>query len=198
MNSMKFDEKYWTDKYIFNKTGWDTGGITIPLKEYIDQIEDKNINILIPGGGNSYEAEYLHVNGFSNIYVADISQKPLQNLKNRLPDFPDKHLLHIDFFKLDQKFDLILEQTFFCALYPGLRQAYAIKMNELLNIGGKLVGLLFEGEFGQDEPPFGGNRDEYKNYFQPFFNFKHFDRAYNSIKPRQGKELFICFQKKDQ
>jgi hypothetical protein len=42
-----------------NETGWDLGQVSPPLKAYIDQLTDKNLRILIPGCGNSYEAEYL-------------------------------------------------------------------------------------------------------------------------------------------
>lgn len=30
-----------------------------PLKVYFDQLTNKDLKILIPGGGNSHEAEYL-------------------------------------------------------------------------------------------------------------------------------------------
>jgi hypothetical protein len=50
---------YWDQKYQNQETGWDIGTISEPLKCYIDQLEDKNIRILIPGCGNAYEAKYL-------------------------------------------------------------------------------------------------------------------------------------------
>ena len=63
--------------------------------------------------------------------------------------------------------------------------------------GGKLVGLLFDTEFaGATEPPFGGTRTEYAEYFRPYFDFIHFDTAYNSLRARAGRELFICGQRK--
>ena len=56
---MKLNSDYWENRYKTNEISWDAGTITTPLKEYIDQIEDKSIKILIPGAGNSYEFEYL-------------------------------------------------------------------------------------------------------------------------------------------
>jgi methyl halide transferase len=91
----------------------------------------------------------------------------------------------------NDKYDLIVEQTFFCAINPGERKKYAEKIHNLLNPGGKLVGLLFNHEFGNDSPPYGGTKEEYLEYFKPFFQIKHFSTAYNSIKPRAGRELFI-------
>ena len=71
------NENYWTERYQLGNTGWDTGSITTPLKTYFDQLSDKNIKILIPGSGNSYEASYLFKQGFSEVYIFDISLYPL-------------------------------------------------------------------------------------------------------------------------
>jgi methyl halide transferase len=57
---MKKDtENYWTNRYETASTGWDLGEPSMPLKTYIDQLENTAIKILIPGAGNAYEAEYL-------------------------------------------------------------------------------------------------------------------------------------------
>ena len=188
---MELGEEYWTHKYRDNFLGWDIGYISTPLKAYFDQLENKDIKILIPGGGNSYEAEYLFLKGFREVYVADISLVPLRNLQNRVPGFPGDYLLHTDFFKLKGQFDLIIEQTFFCALDPRKRPDYARHIAELLKPEGKLVGVLFDTELNRDRPPFGGNKGEYQVYFKPYFQFRYFERCYNSIPPRSGVELFI-------
>lgn len=192
----KFDSQYWTAKYDSNQTGWDMGSVSPPLKEYADQLDDKDISILIPGAGNSYEAEYLHTRGFSNVDVLDISTAPLENLQSRIPDFPKERLIRSDFFKWHKSYDLILEQTFFCAIEPGLRNAYAQKMHELLNPNGKLVGLFFDFPLTESGPPFGGSYQEYLNTFEKWFDIRVLERCYNSIKPRSGNELFLIFEKK--
>lgn len=189
------DKNFWDDRYEKGDTGWDVGTITTPLKEYIDTLSDKKIKILIPGAGNSYEAEYLHKKGFESVYVADISETPLKNIKSRIPDFPSDSLLNEDFFNLHGTFDLILEQTFFCALDPSLRPSYSKKMFELLAPGGKLAGVLFDDKLNEDKPPFGGTKEEYISYFRPYFTILAFDRCYNSIPPRAERELFIILEK---
>ena len=130
--------------------------------------------------------------------VADLAAEPLAELAARVPTFPKENLWQADFFALsaDNQFDLLIEQTFFCALPPSLRPAYAQQCARLLRPGGKLVGLLFDTEFaGATEPPFGGSREEYANYFRPYFEFIHFETAHNSLRARAGRELFICLQK---
>jgi thiopurine S-methyltransferase len=190
----KLDERYWTERYDKEDTGWDTGSITTPLKTYFDQLTDKNIRILIPGCGNAHEAEYLWKQGFNHVYVADLSAIPLNQLKARNKKISDRYFLHADFFSLKEHFDLIVEQTFFCAIDPLLRPEYAKKSASLLAPDGKIIGLLFNREF-VGGPPFGGKKEEYESYFVEHFKEIYFSPCYNSIKPRQENELFMICKK---
>ncbi|MDO6490891.1 MULTISPECIES: methyltransferase domain-containing protein [unclassified Cellulophaga] len=193
---MILDEDFWDNRYKTSDIGWDLGEVSPPLKSYFNQLTNKYLHILIPGGGNSYEAEYLHSKGFKNVYVVDLSKTALQNIKSRVPTFPSSHLIHSNFFDLNITFDLIIEQTFFCAISPSLRSKYVEKAFNLLNTNGKIAGLLFNIPLNSTHPPFGGNKEEYIMLFKPHFNIKIMDTAYNSIKPRSGNELFIILQKK--
>ena len=192
---MLLDENFWDSRYQSDTIGWDIGRISTPLKEYFDQLKNKELKILIPGGGNSYEAEYLHNKGFNNVFVVDLSETALANLQKRIPSFPEEHLIHSNFFELQDTFDLIIEQTFFCALNLELRPQYAIKTNELLHTKGKLVGLLYSVPLYNDRPPFGGNKEEYTPYFKPYFSIEVIEPCYNSVSERVNQELFIKFIK---
>lgn len=192
---MKFDKDYWETRYANGETGWDVGKITTPIKVYIDQIKNKEIKILIPGAGNSYEFEYLLNNNFTDTFVIDIANQPIQNIKQRT-NCSDNKLIEGDFFKHNEKYDLIIEQTFFCALNPDLREQYVKKMHDLLNEKGKLAGLLFQFPLTEVGPPFGGSIEEYKRIFSNYFKIKTLDTCYNSIKPRENREVFIIFEKK--
>lgn len=193
---MKLNSNYWENKYLNNEIGWDTGEITMPLKNYIDQIEDKSIKILVPGCGNGYEFEYLLKKGFENSFVLDYAESPLENLKKRIPNCDATHLIQSDFFEHKGTYDLIIEQTFFCALNPELRAKYVEKMLSLLSPKGKIIGLLFQFPLTEAGPPFGGSKEEYLNLFGKDFDIKTLETAYNSIKPREGNELFFIFTKK--
>lgn len=190
-----FDKNYWKERYKNNETGWDIGNVSAPLKEYFDQLPDKKISILIPGAGNAYEAEYLFNLGFTNVFLLDIAEEPLNTFMQRVPDFNSTHCVCEDFFMHEGKYDLIIEQTFFCALDPELRKKYVSKMHELLNTGGKLCGLLFNIPLNTDHPPFGGNEGEYRKLFSDKFRFATLETAYNSIAPRKGNELFFVAEK---
>jgi SAM-dependent methyltransferase len=188
---------FWNKKYRNNKTGWDIGAIATPIKEYIDQLDSKNLTILIPGSGNSWEAEYLFQNQFMNTNVIDISKLAIKRFTKRFPQFPSKNIFEQNFFDHTQEYDLIVEHTFFCALTPNLRSDYVKKMHLLLKPQGKLVGLLFDRPLNKDHPPFGGSLAEYWELFEPYFQIKKMEPAKNSIPPRKGSELFILLIKKE-
>lgn len=188
---IKLSEGFWDNLYKNEDTSWDLGEISPPLQAYFDQLTNKDLKILIPGGGNSYEAEYLHYHGFKNVYVVDLSNTALNNIKFRVPSFPSSHLINKNFFDLEMSFDLIIEQTFFCAINPVLRPTYIKKMSELLCKDGKIVGLLFDDTFNNDKPPFGGCKTEYLDYFRPYFNVLLMEHSYNSHPKRSGRELFV-------
>lgn len=191
------DQDFWNNQYIAQSTGWDLGQISPPLKAYIDQIEDKSLKILIPGCGNSYEAEYLLQKGFTNVNVIDIAPELVDRLKAKFKFNAHITIILGDFFEHDAEYDLIIEQTFFCALDPSLRKKYVEKMANLLKNGGKIAGLLFSRIFELAGPPFGGTIEEYQELFKEKFDFKIFDSCYNSFEKRSGSELFVIFVKND-
>lgn len=196
MNDEKIlNQEYWDKQYTSNATGWDLGGVSPPIKSYIDTLEDKNIKVLIPGCGNSYEAEYLLQKGFTNVNVIDIAPILVNRLQEKFKNNSNINIILGDFFEHQGNYDLIIEQTFFCALPPKMRQEYVSKMHQLLNEKGLLVGLLFNKTF-EGGPPFGGCQAEYEYLFEQYFDFIKMELCQNSIKPRANSELFIELQKK--
>ncbi|MEN0004597.1 MAG: SAM-dependent methyltransferase [Bacteroidota bacterium] len=196
---MNTTEAYWTNRYVNQQTGWDMGHVSPPIKEYFDQVKDKDLRILIPGAGNSYEAEYLFQKGFHNTHIIDIAQPPLANFQARVPNFPKEQIIHDDFFQHRGTYDILVEQTFFCAIDydPTTRQAYASQVAALLKPGGKLVGLWFKHPLTENASrPFGGSKAEYLGYFQEQFEMRYFEDCHNSIKPRLGNEYFGLFLRK--
>lgn len=195
MKEKILDKNFWDERYISGNTGWDIGYASSPVKSYINGIENKNLKILIPGCGNAYEAEYLIEKGFTDVTLIDISPVITGKLKSKFVNQTNIEILNSDFFEHVGEYDLIIEQTFFCSLHPGMREAYCIKMNELLKSGGSLSGVLFNTEFKKDGPPFGGNAEEYRSLFGKYFHINTLEECYNSIQPRSGRELFIILNK---
>jgi methyl halide transferase len=193
---LPLDQTYWDNQYQANATGWDLGQVSPPIKTYIDTIENKDAKILIPGCGNTYEAEYLIQQGFTNVTVIDIAPTLVENLKRKFANNNNITVVLGDFFQYQGKYDFIIEQTFFCALPPTMRQKYVWKMHQLLTNDGKLIGLLFNREF-EISPPFGGSLNEYEQLFYEAFTFNTITLAVNSIPARANTELFFEFQKNE-
>lgn len=189
------DENYWNERYISKTTAWDLDEVSPPLKAYIDQLSNKDLRILIPGCGNAHEAEYLLQKGFTNISLIDIAPDLIRELKSKFQSNRNIKIIAGDFFKLKGEYDLILEQTFFCALNPELRKSYVEAMLNLLPSGGKVVGVLFDREFEQIGPPFGGTAAEYRKLFKKYFELKIFESCTNSFSKRAGTELFMVLKK---
>jgi len=196
MGDTELNSDFWSKRYQTKETGWDMGSVSTPLKEFFDKLKDKNISILIPGAGNSYEGEYLLQQGFTNVTILDYAPEAIENFKKRVSEHEKAKLICGDFFTHNGQYDLIVEQTFFCAIDPSLRKKYAEKMHELLKPRGKLAGLLFVVVPDSDGPPFGGSKEEYEKLFSPKFVIEKMEPCKNSIKPREGRELFFILSRK--
>ncbi len=188
---MALDPDFWNKRYLDEDTPWDMGSVSPPLKAFLDKIEDPVTRILIPGAGRAYEAVYLHQRGFSNVVVCDWAPAAFRFIKKNAPDFPEENLQCVDFFRLEGEFDVILEQTFFCAIDPSLRPQYVRKVHELLKKGGTLAGVLFATVFDRPGPPFGGTPEEYRALFGEFLFIEKLAICKNSILPRAGNEVFV-------
>lgn len=193
-NGKVLNAQYWETQYQNKSIGWDLGGISPALKIYIDNLKNKSSAVLIPGCGNTYEAEYLIEQGFTNITVIDIAPTLVLNLREKFNSNSNIAIILGDFFEHQGHYDIIIEQTFFCALEPALRQNYVQKMNELLTTDGILFGLLFNRQFDMG-PPFGGSQEEYRSIFQNEFNILQLELCLNSAAPRANTELFIELKK---
>ena len=180
---------FWNNRYENHQIGWDLGGVSPALKFWMDQFPDKSASILIPGAGNAYEVDYLVALGFTNITVIDIAPKLVAALKQRFASVNEVTIILGDFFELEGKFDVVLEQTFFCAIDPELRSQYVDKMKDLLTDKGQLLGVLFNRSF-IGGPPFGGSTEEYEVLFRDKFEAK-FLPCDVSHPARKGSEVLL-------
>lgn len=189
----KLSADFWERRWQEQQTGWDIGQASPPLMQYVEPLLEDNPRILIPGAGRAYEAIALHQLGFTQVFVCDWADSAFDHLRRTAPDFPADHLLVSDFFELplEEDIDLVLEQTFFCAIDPSLRPRYVEKMHSILKPGGHLAGVLFAQPFAFAGPPFGGTKEEYETLFSSHFSILEMAISPHSIRPRLGNELFI-------
>ena len=183
-------------KWQSQSTGWDIGQPSPAIVEYMLEYSKKDAPILIPGCGNAYEAEFLVENGFTNITLIDIAPKAIELLTEKFINTSEVTIICGDFFQHQGNYDLMIEQTFFCAIPPNKREEYAEKTASLLNESGKIIGVLFNTTFEKEGPPFGGCISDYMVIFEPYFTIKTMEACYNSIAPRAHSEVFIHLIKK--
>lgn len=186
----ELNASYWDSRYVEKTFGWDIGYPSPALIEFAS-LYGKDAKILIPGCGHAYEGQWLWENGYENVHLLDFSPTAKESFLQRVPSFPENQFFIGDFFEHQDRYDLILEQTFYCALPPEMRDDYVVKMSELVVEGGSLGGLLFTFPLTESGPPFGGSIEEYERRFSPHFEIKKLGEAHNSIKPRSGKEAFF-------
>lgn len=190
------DRDFWDQRWRTSETGWDLGYVSPAIEAYLSQYPNKQAAILIPGCGNAYEAGYLIQQGFTNITLIDIAPAAIEKLHQKFKNSTGVKILCENFFEHAGQYDLIIEQTFFCAIPPQSRPEYVAKVSSLLKPGGKLTGVLFDTTFERQGPPFGGSASEYRAEFEPYFTIKTMAPCINSIAPRAGTELFINLIKK--
>lgn len=193
---INLDKNFWDNLWKNNMTGWDIGNVSSPLAAYFEQYNNYDAKILIPGCGNAYEAEHLASMGFQHITLLDISPEVVDRIAAKYKDNTAIQVLEGDFFTHQGQYDIIVEQTFFCAISPTLRSDYITHAHSLLRTNGKIVGLLFDKDFGSLLPPYGGSKEEYRQLFEKYFVIRTMEKCFNSINPRKETELFIILSKK--
>jgi len=192
----------WDARYREENTPWDLKG---PTPEFA-RIKDepwfpRRGRALIPGGGRGHDAILLAKAGL-DAHLVDFSPLALTAVQEAASlDKVTVLTYRRDFFDLPQlaalqeSFDLVLEYTFYCAIDPSLRAAYAKAMHTLLKPGGLLVGLFFPLEPVGEGPPFQVSKAEIEKDFTPYFELK-FEEPKQSVKPRAGKEVLGIFRRK--
>ena len=189
----------WEHHYKTNDLGWDLGRVAPPFARLWKERMVSPCKAIIPGCGRGHEAIFLAEHGFQ-ITAVDFAQGAVTSLKKSLEK---KNLLGQvlcqDFFELDlcfnNKFDLMLENTFFCAIKPSMRQKYVLTAGRILRPGALFIGLFYETD-KEGGPPFNTKKSDIEEYFSERFKVEILDKSLYSAEQRLGKEWLAIFKKK--
>ena len=189
----------WERHYRTNDLGWDLGEVAPPFVRLWEEKKISPCKAIIPGCGLGHEAIFLAERGFQ-ITAVDYTFGAVSHLKKVLNKKNiSGEVLRQDFFKLDAKyndsFDLMLENTFFCAINPTMRQKYVLTAGRILKSGALLVGLFYETD-KKGGPPFNTRRSHLEEYFSARFAIEVLSKTPHSAAQRQGKEWLAIFKKK--
>ncbi|KIJ95291.1 hypothetical protein K443DRAFT_683129 [Laccaria amethystina LaAM-08-1] len=161
------DLSTWDLAWRENVTPWDAGDVQPSLKEAVESsgIEfPREGRALVPGCGSGYDVFYFaSVLGYDSLGL-DGAQTAF-DVANKLRELQPASLASKtefrieDFFKFkvsdEERFDIVLDHTFFVAIPPYLRISWGRQMAALVKPGGYLITLVYPiDEFIESGPPY--------------------------------------------
>ena len=194
-----YSREDWEKHYQSEDLGWDLGKVSPP---FLSLWKEQNLvpcNTIIPGCGRGHEAVFLAENGF-RVTAVDYCNGAVNALRKSIADKGlECDILHQDFFDLDSSHDssyeLMLEQTFFCAISPSQRKLYVETAHRILKFGGLLLGLFYETN-AEGGPPFNTTRSDILHHFCDRFMVQSLEKTLLSDEQRKNKEWLGFLKKK--
>lgn len=189
----------WEHHYRKNDLGWDLGEVAPPFVHLWKERVILPCKAVIPGCGRGHEVIFLAKRGFQ-VTAVDYAQGAVGFLEKTLvANNLEAQILCQDFFALglnfNNKFDLMLENTFFCAIKPSMRREYVLTAERTLKPGALFIGLFYEtGKEGG--PPFNTKKRDIEENFSERFAIEVLSKTPHSAKQRTGKEWLAIFKKK--
>lgn len=198
--SKDYKQKDWQRHYDENDLGWDLGQVAPPFIRLWDDGKLPLGKMLIPGCGRGHEVQFFSKNSFV-VTAVDYSEGAVTYLKNELNKKNlEGRVLHQDFFSLDNShnafYDLVIEQTFFCAISPRQRQDYVQNVSRVLKPGGMLVGLFYHTD-KEGGPPYNTTREDIEKHFSGHFKILKLEKEAHSVEQRKNREWLAILKKLD-
>ena len=185
---------FWDARFDAAYTPWDHGAVPKCLIEYVTQSSGPR-KVLIPGCGSAYEVRFFAEHGW-NITAIDFSPAAVARAKQFLGTL-GTHIREADFFGEvinQERFDVIYERAFLCALPRRLWGAWAERVAQLIPPDGFLVGFFFF-DAGEKGPPFGIGRGQLLELLSPHFTLIAESEPADSIAIFAGREKWQVWQR---
>ncbi|KAF2925253.1 hypothetical protein DAI22_06g038550 [Oryza sativa Japonica Group] len=186
----------WEKSWEAAVTPWDLGKPTPIIEHLVKSGTLPKGRALVPGCGTGYDVVAL-ASPERFVVGLDISSTAVEKAKqwsSSLPNADCFTFLADDFFKWkpSEQFDLIFDYTFFCALDPSLRLAWAETVSGLLKPHGELITLIYLISDQEGGPPFNNTVTDYQKVLEPL-GFKAILMEDNelAIKPRKVHDVFV-------
>ena len=182
---------FWNARYQAGETGWDLGEPSPPFLALHRQRVIGPCRVAVPGCGRGLEVAWLAQHGYQ-VTGIDFAPEAIEASRGLLAAAGLCATLECaDLFALPETlegvFDLILEQTCFCAIDPARRADYVESVARLLAPGGRLVGLFYACK-GDNGPPFRTGPEEVRRLFSGAFEIKSLALTHHSHPRRMGEE----------
>ncbi|MEO8289208.1 MAG: methyltransferase domain-containing protein [Chloroflexota bacterium] len=185
---------FWEERYRQLDIPWDLSG---PAPQFVALAEGAHAplpgRMIVLGCGRGNDAIFFAGKGF-DVTAVDFAPTALQAAEQAAEAAGVKiDFLQADMFALPQAyhhaFDYVLEHTCFAAIPPERREEYVGVVHSLLKSDGLYIAILF-AHGRQGGPPFTTDPTEARDLFSPRFSIEQLEITPNSVKQREGKELF--------
>ncbi|MFQ5509442.1 MAG: methyltransferase domain-containing protein [Leptospirillia bacterium] len=185
------DSDWWNARYREGDTGWDLGQPSPPFVALHRQGVIRPCRVAVPGAGTGWEAVWLAEQGYE-VTAIDFAPAALARIRERAAgQGVSLNLVQEDVLAPPEalwgRFDLVLEQTCFCAIHPARRSEYVAGISRLLVPGGRLVGLFYACA-GDGGPPFSVTPEAVRELFKQNFTIESLAITPDSHERRQGEE----------
>jgi SAM-dependent methyltransferase len=138
--------EFWQERYASGQTGWDRGGPSPQLVDWLDSGQLAPCRIVVPGCGAGWDVAELARRGFT-VTALDYAATAVERTRNLLAARGlNAEVLETDVFHWQPAtpVDAIYEQTCLCALHPDRWIAYAGRLHQWLKPGGMLWALFMQ------------------------------------------------------
>ncbi|RZC66107.1 hypothetical protein C5167_009795 [Papaver somniferum] len=163
----------WNKCWEQGVTPWDLGQPTPVLLQLLDKETLPKGRVLVPGCGAGHDVIAI-ANPERYVVGLDLSENGIKRAREislSLPNAKCFEFIEADFFtwRPTEKFDLIFDYTFFCAIEPGMRASWGTQMHELLKPDGELITLMFptDDRYG-GSPPYKVSVADYEEVLHPW------------------------------
>ena len=197
MNETRKTRKgFWNAKYEEEHTPWDLWEVSGAVRRLVEQYFPPAGEVLVPGCGRGHEVIWLERLGY-RVTAVDFADEPIRYLREQAAQHRvQPEILLEDIFllpaRLNGRYDILLEQTCFCAIDPSLRDDYERMAHRVVKPGGKLLGVFMVVE-GPQGPPYSTPPEMVRSHF-PVSRWRydgHYPLPRNPKRP--GAEFLAVF-----
>ena len=185
---------FWNARFDADFTPWDQGGVPHFVVDYVTQNPAAK-SVLIPGCGSAHEVRFFADLGW-DITAIDFSPAAVARAKQLLGKV-GSHVREDDFFGdalSQERFDIIYERAFLCALPRSRWPAWATRIAQLIPPSGRLIGFFFF-DANEKGPPFGIAPADLIELLSPHFDLIEESVPTDSIAIFAGKERWQVWQR---
>jgi SAM-dependent methyltransferase len=187
--------EFWEGVYAAGGDGWELGGPSLPLVDFVERTPPPRGRVVVPGCGRAHDARFLAARGYE-VTAVDFSTAALtaaRALAQRdgvAVDFEQR-----DLFTLGRDhanaFDGVWEYTCYCAIDPARRAEYVDVLRTIVRPGGWFLGCFFPLRAQTAGPPFKVSRTEIQRRLARGFRIERAFPPLRSARGRQGREWMV-------